>query len=60
MTYEEALKEMEEWRAKGHTVDMSGNANDWTCTFDNVTTNASTPEMAWMAAKSHRQDAGPR
>ncbi len=60
MTYEEALKEMEEWRQKGHTVDMSGNANDWTCTFDNVTTNAATPELAWMAAKSHRQDAGPK
>ncbi len=60
MTYEEMIDEMAEFRKKGHAVDVSGNANDWTCTFDNVTTHASTPQLAWMAAKSHRQDAGPR
>ncbi len=60
MTYEEMLKEMAEARKQGHRVDMSGNANDWTCHFDNVTTNATTPELAWAAAKSHRQDAGPK
>lgn len=60
MTYEEVLKEMDEYRQKGHSVDMSGDANDWTCTLDNVTTHAARPELAWMAAKSHRQDAGPK
>ncbi len=60
MTYEEALKEMEEWRKKGHTVYLSGNANDWICTLDDVRTEAATPELAWMAAKFHKQDAGPR
>lgn len=60
MTYEEALKEMAEYRKQGHSVDISGDANDWTCTFDNVTTKATTPELAWMAAKSHRQDSGPK
>jgi len=60
MTYEEALKEMEEFRKQGHRIDMSGNANDWICTFDNVTAHAATPELAWQAAKSHRQDSGPK
>ncbi len=60
MTYEEMLIEMDDARQKGHTVDMSGNGNDWVCTYDNVTTHAARPELAWMAAKSHRQDAGPK
>ncbi len=60
MTYEEMVEEMAEWRRQGHSVDMSGNANDWTCHLDNVTTHATTPQLAWQAAKSHRQDGGPK
>ncbi len=66
MTHEEMLKEIDEFRAKGHIISITGNGdewwngNEWVCTFDNVTAHASTPELAWMAAKSHRQDAGPK
>ncbi len=60
MTHEEMAKEIDEFRAKGHIIVIGGAASDWVCTFDNVTAHASTPEMAWMAAKSHRQDAGPK
>jgi hypothetical protein len=60
MTYEEVLREIDEYRKQGHAVNLSGDANDWTCTLDSVTTHAARPELAWMAAKSHRQDAGPK
>ncbi len=61
MTHEEMLTEMDEFRQKGHIVGMTTIiADEWICTLDDVTTRAATPEMAWMAAKSHRQDAGPK
>jgi len=61
MTHEEMLAEIDEYREKGHRVGMTTIiVGEWICTLDDVTVRAATPEMAWMAAKSHRQDSGPK
>ena len=60
ITREEMDKEIEEFRALGRNIVITGSGTDWICTFDDVTTKAATPELAYLAAKSHRQDSGPK
>jgi hypothetical protein len=60
MTEEEMFKEMDEFRAQGHVISMTETPDGWVCTFDNVTARAARLILAWMAAKSHRQDSGPK
>ncbi len=64
MTEEEIEKEMfaemDEFRAKGHNISMTETTDGWVCIFDNVTARAARLVLAWQAAKSHRQDAGPK
>lgn len=50
MTREEMLKEIEKLRAMGHTIGVTGSANEWRCQFDEHSGQGNDPVAAYLDA----------